>query len=326
MKKFVTYFMVIALLGCVLFPANAQKKKNQKLRVVYWNIQNGMWDGQRDNYDRFVSWVKTQEPDICIWCEGASYLLTETGELSPKDQRYLPGGWPELAARYGHDHVFVGGMRDPFPQVVTSKYPIDSVGRFIGSAPDSVVVHGAGWAKVAVHGKEINIVTLHLQPYRYWRYLPDDQKEESEKNHGGERYRKMELEWIFNHTVKTHENPEKELWIMAGDFNSRSRKDNFQYKWSLSNPNFMVQKYIEEETPYFYDVVAENYPEIFCPSHSGKSRIDYMFVTKALLKSIRSVDAEPDSYTKATPSGVKKYYSPSDHYPIIVEFNLSKIK
>ena len=88
----------------------------------------------------------------------------------------------------------------------------------------------------------------------------------------------------------------------------------------------MVQKYIEEATPYFYDVVAETYPEIFYPSHSGKSRIDYMYVTKPLLKSIRRVDAEPDSYTKAVPSGVKAYYSPSDHYPIIVDFNLSKIK
>ena len=326
MKRLVTYFSVAVLFCCVLFPLQAQKKNSQNLRVVYWNIQNGMWDGQKDNYERFVTWVSGQAPDICIWCEGGSYLQAEDGELAPKDQRYLPQGWPELAARYGHEYVFVGGMRDPFPQVVTSKYPIESLGRFVGSAPDSIVVHGAGWARVAVQGKDINIITLHLQPYKYWRYLPDHKKAESEKNHGGERYRKMELEWIYDHTVKTCENPGQGLWIMAGDFNSRSRKDNFQYKWSLSNPNFMVQKYIEEETPYFYDVVAETYPEIFCPSHSGKSRIDYMYVTKPLLKSIRRVDADPDSYTKATPSGIKNYYSPSDHYPIIVDFNLSKIK
>ena len=46
--------------------------------LLYWNIQNGMWDGQGDNYDRFVAWVKAQDPDICVWCEAASLYYTGT--------------------------------------------------------------------------------------------------------------------------------------------------------------------------------------------------------------------------------------------------------
>ena len=33
-------------------------------RLLYWNIQDGMWDGQADNFNRFVGWVQKQAPDI----------------------------------------------------------------------------------------------------------------------------------------------------------------------------------------------------------------------------------------------------------------------
>ena len=33
-------------------------------RMLYWNIQDGMWDGQTDNFNRFVAWVQKQSPDI----------------------------------------------------------------------------------------------------------------------------------------------------------------------------------------------------------------------------------------------------------------------
>ena len=320
---------ITLLTALLLVPSGslqAKKKSENNLRLLYWNIQNGMWDGQRDNYDRFVNWVKTQNPDICVWCEGGSYLLAESTEVSPREDRYFPAGWPEVAKRYGHDYVFVGGMRDPFPQVITSKYPIDSLGSFIGSKPDSVIVHGSGWAKVKVRDKDVNIITVHLQPYAYWRYLPDEKKDESARNHGGEMYRRMELEWIFNHTVKTKENPAEELWIMAGDFNARSRRDNFKYRWSLSDPRYTVHKYIEDRTPYFYDVVAEMFPEIFCPSYSSNTRIDYVYMTRPMLKAVRKVVASPDEYTRPVSAGVGKYKRPSDHMPIIVDFNIDKIK
>ena len=36
-------------------------------RLLYWNIQDGMWDGQTDNFNRFVAWVQKQAPDICVF-------------------------------------------------------------------------------------------------------------------------------------------------------------------------------------------------------------------------------------------------------------------
>ena len=48
----------------VLLLAACQKPETTSMRLLYWNIQNGMWDGQNDNYDRFVNWVKEQDPDM----------------------------------------------------------------------------------------------------------------------------------------------------------------------------------------------------------------------------------------------------------------------
>ena len=324
MKRILKFLPALLLIIPVVIFLSG-KKPEKKIRLLYWNIQMGMWDGQRDNYDRFVEYVKSKDPDICVWCEGASHVKTESEVTYKKDERPLPGGWPELARRYGHEYVFVGGYRDPFPQVITSKHPIDSMGCFIGSAPDSVVMHGAGWAKVNIEGKDINVVTLHLQPFSYWRFLPKEKKEESTRDYGGEKYRRMEMKWILDHTLRTSKHPENELWMVMGDFNARSRKDNFQYKYSLASQEFLVHNYIEETAPYLYDVVAEKFPETFCPSH-GKKRIDYVYVTKPLLKSIKKVETAPDSYTKQKPSGIGKFMRPSDHLPIIIDFNPDKIK
>ena len=51
-------FALVAISGC-----NSEEKT---LRLLHWNIQNGMWDGQNDNYDRFVEFVKAQNPDVCM--------------------------------------------------------------------------------------------------------------------------------------------------------------------------------------------------------------------------------------------------------------------
>ena len=121
-----------------------------------------MWSGQDDNYDRFVEWVKEFDADVCVWCEAQSIYRSGTADRMPEADRYLVGNWGELAVRYGHKYWYVGGHN--FPQVITSKYPIENVERIVGEEPDSVVTHGAGWARIVKNGRTVNIVTLHLWP------------------------------------------------------------------------------------------------------------------------------------------------------------------
>ena len=87
--KNVIFAIILAL--PVLFSAAAfaepkeptGKPENKKaLRVLYWNIQNGMWAGQPDHYQKFVDWINSWHPDICIFDEGATNVALTLPHLA----------------------------------------------------------------------------------------------------------------------------------------------------------------------------------------------------------------------------------------------------
>ena len=193
---------------------NPQEKKT--LRVLYWNIQNGMWAGQPDHYQQFVDWINSKEPDICIFCEGAQIYYDGTHDHMPNEERYLPAHWGELCARWGHQYHFVndrrpststpGGLTN-YPCLVTSRFPIDSVLLVKGHKPDTVVVNYSGWYRVHVDGveKPLNIVTVHLKNGKYGYGVPADQRDASSERYEGELFRVKELTCILDHTVQNRE-------------------------------------------------------------------------------------------------------------------------
>ena len=310
-----------AILAALLL-VSCKKQESVPMRLLYWNIQNGMWDGQNDNYDRFVNWVKAQDPDICVWCEAQSIWLTDSDQAMPKEDRYLEANWGELAARYGHQYWGIGGHRDNYPQVITSKYPISYVAKIVGEEPDLVVSHGAGWATVEVNGKKVNIVTLHTWPQAY-AYRAED-REASKAEQGGDKYRAMEMKYICEHTIGTVPDADKQLWMMMGDFNSRSRVDNDKYGYADDDPKLLVHDYIRANTPYI-DVIKEKYPGEFKPSVGSKgSRIDFVYCTKPLYDCITYADIIWDDYTTPIrdPQNLSNFWRPSDHLPIIVDFDM----
>ncbi len=297
-------------------------KKPVPMRLLYWNIQNGMWDGQNDNYDRFVDFVKAQDPDICVWCEAQSIWLTDSDQAMPKEDRYLVDNWGELAARYGHKYWGIGGYRDNYPQVITSKYPITYIDKITGEEPDRIVAHGAGWATIDINGKTFNIVTLHTWPQAYAPGVED--REASIADHGGDKYRAMEMEYICEHTIGTVPEAKDQLWMMMGDFNSRSRVDNATYGYSDDDTRLLVHDYILGNTPYI-DVIKEKYPDEFKLTVGSKSsRIDFVYCTKPLFEMITSADVIWDEYTTPIrdPQKLSNFWRPSDHLPILVDFDV----
>ena len=343
LKQFALALFLAVPVVCCAAGANAsaapdpQKPQHKKgtLRVLYWNIQNGMWAGQPDHYEAFVNWIKSWEPDICLFEEGATIYYDGTHEHMPNEERYLPAHWGELCARWGHDHHYVVPRRPststPFglsnyPGVVTSHFPIDSILIVKGSKPDSVVVNYSGWYQVHVEGveKPLNIVTVHLKHGKFGYGVPQDQREASAARYEGEQHRVKELCCILDGTVRKSKNPDSELWIMAGDYNSYSRKDNYKYKWNNASLGFQTQDYMIFHSPFF-DLYDACYPEDFGPT-CGNLRIDYMYVSKPMLKACIDIYVQPDSYTKREHSGVSTFYIPSDHYPIIADFKISKMK
>ena len=56
MKKVFAIALLLSVSLTASFRTGAvEKKKDGTIRLLYWNIQNGMWDGQGDNYERFIT-------------------------------------------------------------------------------------------------------------------------------------------------------------------------------------------------------------------------------------------------------------------------------
>lgn len=316
MKK-ATLLLLLTIL--TLLPGYARTQ-----RLLYWNIQNGMWADQGDNYDHFVDFVNSYQPDICVWCEAASIYQTGTDKgLTTVEDKYLPYNWDELASRYGHSYVYLGGWRDNYPQVITSRYPIHNVKRLLKSSDGSVsIAHGAAWAQMEVQGKTVNIVTLHTWPMSYDRGAEDQKASAAEG--GGDKYRHREIEAICTQTVLTHPDAPNEYWLMMGDFNSPSRVDSAHYNYPENSTKYLTLDYVREQTPYL-DIIAEWSPETFQKSIVSNRRIDFVCCTPAFYRCIRDayiIPQDPNGWLSLKSANLNNFSYPSDHLPIVIDFNL----
>lgn len=314
-----------ALFAASLFSLSCFGSSGKELKVLYWNIQNGMWSDQAGGYDNFVAYVSSLDPDICIWCEAESRYVTDTDtKMKMPEDQYLPWNWDVLAARYGHKYTLISGKRDTFPQVITSKYPLRIVKRITGNGDDIIVVHGAGWAKVDLgKGRELNLVTLHTWPMKY-AYKAEDKKADAAAQ-GGDRFRAVEIQYVCEQTIGTVLGADKQLWLMCGDFNAISSVDNFHYQLDPSDPAFLVHDYVRANTPYI-DVIERMYPGEFHKSTLSGRRIDMVYVTPALFDRVRSADILYDGFAASVrdPRGkeIHNFCHPSDHYPVLVVFKM----
>lgn len=329
LKSAIRHIALLAALAATMIPVSGEAKRPSagRLRLLYWNIQNGMWAGQDDNYDKFVEWVAAFDADVCVWCEAQSIYKSGTADKLPETDRYLVDNWGELAARYGHKYWYVGGHRDNYPQVITSKYPIENVERIVGEEPDSVVTHGAGWARIEKKGRKVNIVTLHLWPQSFAYRAVD--REASRAAREGDSYRRMEIEYICRHTIETQPDAADQLWMMMGDCNSWSRLDNWVYRFDENDSRLSAQDYVLEHTPYV-DLIARWHPLEFHPTHPASTykRIDFIYCTPALYDCVTQAEVIKDAYTVPVrdPQKLSNFWHPSDHLPIVVDFDLKKAK
>ncbi len=320
MKFFNKTLLLILTLSLAMSYSEAKKTKN--LRLLYWNIQNGMWDGQTDDYKRFTDWVDRQQPDVCVWCEAQKLYLTNTDQRERETEEECLARWERLAKRYGHKYVYLSAHPDNYPQLITSKYPIEMQKKISGNA-DTLVCHGASWSTLKLGKNAINIVTLHTWPQRYGYNVPKDQRDASAARNEGDVFRSIEMEYICKETVLQHKNSKKELWMMMGDFNSISIKDNALYKLDESSPRFLTHNYILKNTPYV-DIIKEQFPNEVVSTTGGSARIDFIYMTPALYKMVKDANVITDSYTKPVrnPQNISNFWHPSDHKPILVNFNL----
>ena len=300
-------------------------RDNSNLRVLLWNVQNGMIADQHNNYDNFVAWVKKYDPDICIWCESETIYKDKSGTSS--SSKYLPDGWAQLCTRYGHSYAAVGGNRDNYPQTVTSKFPIKTIKKITDTnVSGKPVSHGAGHFQIEVHGKKINIVALHMWPQAYSFGVNDTAaREESAANYEGDYYRQHEMQYIVDQTVNLAANASEEYWIFGGDTNSNSRLDDWYTKYSTSSrPSRLITHDVVLNQTNLKDVIASRDCYGEKTNVMFRSRIDILYASPKMFNAITNSTMLMDCWTG--PNGKWEYHNsfndPSDHTPVLVDFNI----
>lgn len=298
--------------------------ESSRLKVIIYNIQNGMWGDEANNYDNFVAWLKKHDPDVCIFCESKTIYKTGTKEsLGTNDKRNLPDGWGKLAARYDHSYYSIGAQLDNYPVTITAKKYISTKKRFTDT---SSVSHGGIYAKV----NGVNYVGLHLWPMSYGKGVASADREKSTKNKEGDAFRRKEIEYIIKNSKNNSSYSSEEDWIMGGDFNAMSPFDYDYYQTNatyssikIGDPEYAVHQYIDDETDYvdaIGDLCGAHYPHV-----SGK-RIDFIYVSPSMHKRMlrsRMMDNE-DNFTTRRRDSTTGFYYYSDHKPTIVEFDMSE--
>ena len=301
------------------------KRTSSHLRVMLWNIQNGMWADQHNNYDNFVKWVAKWDPDICIWCESETIYKDKTNTAT--STKYLPDGWTELCKRYGHTYAEVGGNHDNYPQTVTSKYPISVVRRFTSTnVSGQNISHGAGHFTITVDGKKINIVAMHMWPQSYAPGVATAEREESTANGGGDIYRAFEIQYLVDQTVNNPKYAGEEYWLVGGDTNAWSRLDNWFYGYDTNSTRFLAHDIFLEQTN-LKDVIGHRFPNSFISSSFGSGRrIDIIYASPAMYRLMENSMSLLDEWTGPTAKSTyySSFYDPSDHIPLLMDFDLSK--
>lgn len=298
------------------------------LRLLYWNIQNGMWADQHNNYDNFVAFVKKYDPDICVWCEAASIYKDHTNTSQSSSLRYLPGNWASLAARYGHNYSALGGHRDNYPQEITSRYPITTLLKITNtsSTSEKPIAHGAAVQQINVNGRMLHFVTCHMYPHSYGFNVATSQRDKSTEAHEGDYYRQFEMEYIISRTINAAAFSGVTDWILLGDLNSRSRLDNWYLGYPDDDTRLLTQDVVLNKTA-LRDVIYEFYPAPanYLSSTGGSARIDYVYVSEPLMKQVVNALIIGDKWVDPLPSTyVPSFYDPSDHRPILIDFDLTK--
>jgi Exonuclease III len=258
-------------------------------RVITYNILQGMRLDSAAGKPAFVNWVKKMDPDILA-------LQEVTG--------FTQDSLEKLAQLYGHPYAVLLIEGEKYPVAITSKHPITHVQKITDNMDRGFIM-----AKIL----DYNIVCLHFTPFDY-------------------RTRKKEVDLLLAHIP-----PRGKKWMVMGDFNAVSPQDSAHYKdgrlvaahESYEKRRAPIKKLKDGRLDYsviqkmldrgFTEAVAKQSPAFVKTMHTKRfepkkradvsSRIDFIFVSRDLVKKIKDARVIVDSFTD----------NYSDHYPVLLD-------
>lgn len=235
------------------------------LRLISYNILEGMKLDQTTGKTELAAWVRSMNPDILALQEA---------------NRFTQESLERLAASYGHPYVVTNIKKgDNYPVALTSKYPVEVIAKITEG-----VSHGA----IHVRIRGVNIVVLHLWPHATGSNGYAD----------GNSYRMAEITAFLDGTLKAH--PGEVRWLMMGDFNSVSPLDADDLPGGVGL-NYDVHTKILGSG---YHDLMRSYRGYFIPScptaafaGGNATRIDFIYGSSAMLSDMTCVETVRDDFT-----------------------------
>lgn len=275
------------LLGCsiLVLSAWALPAAGQGLKVISYNILEGMKTDTTPGKQLFVSWVKQQDPDVLA--------LQECNGLTQKKLE-------ELARSYGHPYAVVV-KETGYPVGLTSKYPIVGVQKVTDN-----MTHG--FIRATIEG--YNFLVLHLNPHLYEKRREEIAlvlKTLEAQTEGGR--------WLimgdFNSLTPLDKARFADGHIEARQKQLKAQNPRIENLVDGERIDFLVQQrmldagYVDAAFRYDEEQRARNGKGVIV----SNGRIDYIYISKDLDKKLLYCGSIYDDFTK-------KY---SDHVPVQLE-------
>lgn len=257
-------------------------------RIITYNILQGMRLDSAAGKPVFVNWVKQMDPDVLA-------LQEVTG--------FTQDSLEKLAQAYGHPYAVLLIEGEKYPVAITSKHPITHVQKITDNMDRGFIM-----ARIL----DFNVVCLHFTPFDY-------------------RTRRKEADLLLAHI------PPGKKWIVMGDFNTVSPQDSAHYADGRLIAGYQayekryapIKKLVDGRLDYtviqkildrgFTEAVASQKPGFVKTVHPKRfepktgtdvsSRIDFIFVSRDLVKKIKDARVIVDTFTD----------NYSDHYPVLLD-------
>ncbi|ATL46967.1 exonuclease III [Chitinophaga caeni] len=280
MNKMRSTIIYSLLLFCCL-PLAAQNT----MKVLSYNILEGMVKDTTKGKQQFVEWVKDKDPDILALqeCNGFTQKSLEA-----------------LAASYGHPYAVIV-KESGYPVGLTSKYPIAGIQKV-----NENMTHGFILAKI----ENLNICVLHLNPHLYQK-----RRQEIAAILKYISIQPNAHNWLvmgdFNSQTPLEKDRHAKSNIIQRQKDAVKRNPKIHNLVDGEKIDYLVQQQMLnagfKDLAFIYD--ADQKQQNGKDTIRSNARIDYIYSDKALSKKMKSCHFIYDDFTA-------KF---SDHRPIILE-------
>lgn len=289
-----TKLKLAAIIGAIILSSStafASLEEAKDLKIISYNVYNGMKLDESEGKQKFIDWAKMQDADIIAWQE-MNFFTREKLE--------------NFAASYGHNYAVLlkESPDDPafFPVAITSKYPIVNVNKVVDN-----LWHGALYADVGKY----HFVITHMNPFWTSKRIDEinliiDSIKYSSDPKG---------KWIIAGDLNSFSPADKTEYDNSNlleDIKDKQKKrpilDNLvngQLSYTVQQ-NLLDAGYIDALKLKNKQFISTAPTKVFYDQASTPLRYDYIYVSPKLKNDVIDVKVLKDEFTDTY----------SDHYPV----------